>query len=150
MEIKQTNKKKNKTKKQPKPTFSHVRIITGPTLQSVLEATVTLTMISSAVDVKQVNIHQVSPSGIYLSICTGACWMCALPFSVVIISLRSAHPTCDGTESFICCPLHSQQAGPNIKMTFNTNGITNTPLRQLLGLKSTFEPKTGDVFFFFF
>lgn len=124
MEIKQT--KKTKPKNSPNP---HSHTYVSSTFQSVLEATVTLTMISSAVDVKQVNIHQVSPSGIYLSICTGACWMCALPFSVVIISLRSAHPTCDGTESFICCPHHSQQAGPNMKMTFITNGITNTPLR---------------------
>lgn len=119
--------KKTKTK-QPKPTFSHILIIAAPTFPSVLEVTVKLTKICSAVDVKQVNIHQVSRPGIYLSICTDARWMCALPFSIVIISLHSAQSACDGTESFICSPHHSQQAGPNTKLTFNTNGITNTPL----------------------
>lgn len=129
MKIKKQTNKKKKTPKQPKPTFSHIHINPGPTFPSVLEVTVTLTKICSAVDVKRVNIHQVSRCGIFLSICSDVCWMCALPFSVVVISLRRAQSACDGTESFICCPHHSQQAGPNVKMTFNTNGITNTPPR---------------------
>lgn len=87
-EVKKNNNKKDKKETPSKqPTFPHIHINLRPFFPSVLEVTVTLTQICSAVNVKQVNIHRVSRSGIYFSICTDACWMCALPLSDVVISL---------------------------------------------------------------